>query len=186
MRSRRADTKRNVLIQHRAGYATRNGGQESHQPLGPRYGILAKGPRAWSGLAACVSSCPIPILPTYSTVLGSQLLSAAARLWWGCHIGSDALRATVLMSAGGTNCRDLSGSFQLFQCLLSHSARCRQWVKSANSISEPAAVRSALERGWGHQSLSARFVDFFTAIAMTSNVCYGLQSGHSRREFFGA
>jgi hypothetical protein len=59
-------------------------------------------------------------------------------------------------------------------------------VESANSISEPAAVRSALERGWGHQSLSARFVDFFTAIATTSNVCYGLQSGHSRREFFGA
>jgi hypothetical protein len=61
MRSRRADTKRNMLIQHRAGHTTRNGGQKSYQPLGPRYGILAKA-APWSGLAACVSSCAIPTL----------------------------------------------------------------------------------------------------------------------------
>jgi hypothetical protein len=60
----------------------------------------------------------------------------------------------------------------------------QQRVDSANSISETAAVRSAF-CGWGHESLSARFVDFFTAVATTSNVCYALTTVIPEVSFFG-
>ena len=55
---------------------------------------------------------------------------------------------------------------------------CPVWRKATGRSGSKAPIRFLKQRpfdqlfcAWGHQSLSAHFVDFFTAVATTSNVC---------------
>src|ERR1700682_1735824 len=75
---------------------------------------------------------------------------------------------------------------------------CPVWRKATGRSGSKAPIRFLKQRpfdqlfcAWGHQSLSAHFVDFFTAVATTSNVCYALTPvihdvrflGHEREVF---